>query len=148
MLDASRFFGFGVFFRGHWCAETWPVDWFTRGMTRDLTFLELFPIHMVVCLWGKDMMNHTVHFWCDNLGVVHVVNSLTSRLTHVMGLVRKSVLLCLHFNILFLARHVPGCSNRVADALSHQQMLRFRELAPGANPSPVRMPPDLWLTGK
>ncbi|XP_060110738.1 vomeronasal type-2 receptor 26-like [Heteronotia binoei] len=44
-------------------------------------------------------------------------------------------------------RHVPGVSNGVADALSHQQMERFHQLAPDADPFPVRMPQELWQLG-
>lgn len=36
-----------------------------------LTFLEFFPILVSVWVWGDEMANHTVHFWCDNMAVVH-----------------------------------------------------------------------------
>lgn len=92
------------------------------------------------------MANHTIHYWYDNLVVV-IVNSLMSGSPQVMGLVQEFTLLCLQLNILFLAIHVPAASNGVTDALSHQKMWRFRELAPDANPSLVRMPPNLWSIG-
>lgn len=59
-----------------------------------------------------------MHFWSDNQAVVQVVNSLTSKSPHVMSLVWAFTLLCLHLNVLFLARHMPGASNGVAGALS------------------------------
>lgn len=89
------------------------------------------------------MVNHTIHFWGDNLAVVQVVNSLTSHSSLVMDLVRHFTLNCLRLNILFMARHVPGVCNRVADTLSRWQMQRFQQLVPDTNPFPVRMPLDL-----
>lgn len=121
--DASGAMGFGVYFRGHWCAEPWPHKWVVSGVCTDLTFLELFPILVVVWLWGDHMANHSVHFWRDNLVVVYVLNSLNSRSHRVMVLVRAFTLRCLRLNILFWARHIPGLRNEVADALSHKQMV-------------------------
>lgn len=37
-------------------------------------------ILVVVWLWEVELVGHTVHFWCDNQAVVHVSNSLTSRM--------------------------------------------------------------------
>ncbi|XP_054839956.1 uncharacterized protein LOC129332750 [Eublepharis macularius] len=146
--DASGSTGFGVFFRGHWCAEQWPREWDESEVVRDLTFLEFFPILVAVFLWGHELANHVVHFWCDNMAVVQVVNSLTSKSVRVMSLVRAFTLKCLQLNILFRARHMPGVDNGVADTLSRQQMDRFRHLAPGADSFPSRMPMGLWRLGK
>lgn len=83
------------------------------------------------------MANHTVHFWCDKMAVDQVINSFSSKSERVMWLVRVFVLNCLHLNLLFLARHVPGVVNGVADALSHKQMEKFCQLAPnGASAYP------------
>lgn len=119
MSDASRLVGFGVFFCGQWCAEEWPQDWLYSGILRGLTFLEFIPVLVAVQIWGRMFVNHTVHFWMDNVMVVlHIVNSLNSKSAWVMFLIHEFTLLCLHLNILFFARHVPGVSNRVGDALS------------------------------
>ncbi|XP_053164753.1 uncharacterized protein LOC128350441 isoform X1 [Hemicordylus capensis] len=145
--DAAGGAGFGVYFRGRWCYGCWPVGWERAGITRDLTFLELFPIVVAVHLWAGEFSNSTVQFWCDNQAVVQVVNSQTSRSPRVMGLVRAFVLQCLRANILFVARHVPGLQNDIADALSRFQLDRFRELAPEAMRDPEVMPEALWRLG-
>lgn len=36
--DAAGSLDFGVYFRGHCCAEDWPSQWVEMGWTRDLTF--------------------------------------------------------------------------------------------------------------
>ena len=47
--DGAGSLGFGIYFRGRWCAGMCPEDWHQNGITRDLTFLEFFPI--VGVLW-------------------------------------------------------------------------------------------------
>lgn len=61
--DVAGASGFGVFYNKHWCAKDWPQNWVEKGWTRDLTFLDFFPILVVVWLWDDELANHTVHFW-------------------------------------------------------------------------------------
>ena len=42
-----------------------------------------------------------------------------------MVFVRKLVSICLHYNIVFKAKHIPGVRNRLADALSRLQVHTF-----------------------
>lgn len=97
--DATGTLGFEVYFRRHWCTKAWPAKWAATGVRRDLTFLELFPILVAVCLWG--MASHSVHFWCDKMAVVQVLNALTSRSPRVMDLIWHLILRCLRLNMLF-----------------------------------------------
>lgn len=145
--DAAGSLGFGVFFDNRWCAQRWPTSWANSGILRDLTFLELFPILVAVCLWREHFKDRKVLFWCDNQAVVRVINRQTSRSERVMRLVRKLVLTCLQANISFSARYVPGTSNCIADALSRFQEDRFRELAPEARQCPESFMEELWNLG-
>lgn len=43
--DASGSVGFGVYFRGHWCAEVWPPNWVDTDIERP----HLFRILSVAC---------------------------------------------------------------------------------------------------
>jgi len=54
-----------------------------------------------------------------------------------MDLVRFLVLISMKHNFLVRARHVPGVSNAITDALSRFQVQRFRELAPMPARPPV-----------
>ena len=123
--DASGSYGFGVILKDHWCAHQWPRRWRESAICRDLTFLELFPIAVAVCLWAEVLANSTAHFWCDNFSTVQIINSLSSRNPWVMNLVRFITARCLQFNIVFYARHVPGLDNGIADSLSRNQISRF-----------------------
>ncbi|XP_053105446.1 uncharacterized protein LOC128324664 isoform X1 [Hemicordylus capensis] len=145
--DAAGGHGFGLFFRGRWCASRWPPAWIEMGVTRDMTFLEFFPIVVAVHIWARDFEDRAVQFWCDNMATVQVINSGTSRSPRVMRLVRCFTLQCLRHNILFAARHVPGLDNSIADALSRMQEERFRTLAPAARELPEVFPPHLWNLG-
>ena len=140
--DASAEIGFGAFFRGSWTQGRWPSS--ICCLKLSIAFLELFPIVLALDLWGPLLRNQRVFFWSDDEAVVSIINRQTSRCPKIMALVRKLVVRCLELNIHFKARHVPGLDNGIADALSRFQMTRFRQLAPGADPTITPLPADLW----
>ena len=61
-----------------------------------------------------------------------------------MHLIRSLVAVCLEYNILFKAVHIPGLDNSLADAISRFQLNRFRELAPWADANPTVIPTNTW----
>lgn len=130
--DVARGLSFGMYYREKWCSAPRPEDWKQRGVTRDMTFLELLPIVVAV---------HTsVHFWCDNQAVVCVLKSQTSKSARVMFLVRVFVLQCLRNNTFFLVLHVLGLENNIADSLSRLQGEHFQQLVLKACQNPKPMP--------
>ena len=139
--DAAGGIGFGAYFQGRWAHGLWPEDWLVDSP--DITFKELLPIAVALCLWSEDMTNKKIIFHCDNEAVVHIVNKQSSRSPPSMSLMRMIVLSCLSNNVLFKAIHVPGRHNKIADALSRQQFHRFRALAPEAEPAPTPIPQQL-----
>ncbi|KAM4748826.1 uncharacterized protein WCC33_006225 [Rhinophrynus dorsalis] len=145
--DAAGAVGFGAYLEGRWCAQCWPVQWVQRGLTKNLTFLQLFPIVVAIELWWRELGNRSVTFWSDNLGVVQAVNNLSSGSLPVVRLLRKLVLGCMRHNIQFKAIHVPGANNGIADALSRGQMERFFRLAQRAARTGVKFPSELWQWG-
>ena len=77
-----------------------------------------------------------------NEALVHVINKQSCK---DKVFVCQMVLLCLKFNILFKAKHIPGVKNNLADALSHLQVQKFRQLAPASmDRSPADIPVHLW----
>ena len=68
------------------------------------------------------MRNHSILFFTDNEALVHVINKQSCRDKVLMVLVRKLMLVCLEYNILFKAKHIPGTHNILADSLSRLQV--------------------------
>ncbi|XP_029466048.1 uncharacterized protein LOC115095888 isoform X2 [Rhinatrema bivittatum] len=146
--DAAGGLGFGVYFQGNWCAERWPEEWRDEGLIKNINFLELFPIVVALSIWGKKLVNKKVLLWCDNLGVVQVINRQSAKCPRVSELLRELVFLCLKCNVTIRARHVPGEHNVIADALSRFKWQEFRKLAPGANLEGDPFPAHLWQLGR
>ena len=46
--------GCGVFLMGKWCYFQWPKKWHNSDILRDMTFLEMLPIALEICLWHKE----------------------------------------------------------------------------------------------
>jgi hypothetical protein len=44
--------GFGIYFQGKWAQKCWPKEWEEMGILKDITFLELFPVVVALCIWG------------------------------------------------------------------------------------------------
>ena len=113
----------------------WPNQW----LHRNIAILEFYPIVLSVCLWGHKIQNHRILFFTDNESLVHVIKKKSR-----MFFVRKLVLACLKYNILFKAKHIPGIHNKLADCLSRFQVQTFKQLAPvHMNRFPTDIPPHL-----
>ena len=127
--NAAAGFGFGAIFGQLWCFGVWSDQW----KALDIVILELYPSVLNMLLWGHLMQNQRIIFFTDNAALVEIINKATSRDPIVMTFVRRLVLACLQFNILFQARHVPGVKNSLADSLSRFQVSRFKQLAPAVH---------------
>ena len=136
--------GFGIYFQGKWSYGKWPDSWRTAGYTDDITVLELFPILVALHLWGGDLRNKKIKFVSDNLPVTQIIYTLTSRSEKVMCLVRHLTVKCLEMNIVLRSSHIEGVRNKICDALSRQDLKRFRELASEADKDPAPVPAYLW----
>ena len=136
--------GFGAFFAGKWTAAPWPQSWIDLGVTEDITVLELFPLLVCIHIWGEELRNKKIVFRCDNLAVVHIVNSMTSKSDRVMTILRAFTLQCLKLNIAVKAQHVSGICNQIADSLSRFHFQKFRQLAPEADSIQTAVPDYLW----
>jgi len=143
--DASGSKGFGAVFGNRWCYGVWPESW----KSFHISALEFYPIVLSVMLWGNMMRNQRITFFTDNEALVHVINKCSCRDQTLMAFVRKLVLACLQYNILFRAKHVPGVHNEIADSLSRLQIDRFRCIAPpimerSPTSIPLHLLPQNW----
>ena len=137
--DAAGSLGFAAIFGSKWFCDRWPHALHST----HITVKELFPIVLLVELWGPYFENRRILFFCDNAAVVDVINKQSSRDPTVMILVRRFVLSSLRHNFLFRARHIPGAQNVLADKLSRFQFQAARQMAPWLDPAPTPIPPAL-----
>ena len=138
--DASGSLDFGALFQNHWCYKAWPPSW----TTYNIAALEFFPIVLSLFLWGSALSNRCILFFTDNEALVHVINKQSFKDQQLMFFVRKMVLICVKYNILFKAKHVPGICNHLADSLSRLQIQTFLQLAPASmDQSPTDIPHHL-----
>ena len=111
--DASGSTEYGVFYLGEWFDGSWSV----AQQSQSIAYKELFPIVLSCCIWRDRWRNLRVQFNCDNQSVVAIINSGTSRDSHIMKLVRELFLRAARLNFTITAKHVPGKDNGIADAL-------------------------------
>ena len=76
---------------------------------------------MAAHLWGPQWTSRRVEFLCDNMSVVAVLSSGTSREGHLMILLLYLALSAVCHSFSFTASSVRGKANPVADALSRFQ---------------------------
>ena len=136
--DASSL-GFGLVYRRKWAYGSWPPTW--HGF--NICLLEAFPILLVLHLFADDFRNQKVLLHTDNIALVHILNSYTTRDPLILSILRDIVLLTLRFNILIKSVHVAGCKNDQADYLSRLQVAKFKSIHRSAEDHPVPIPVHL-----
>ncbi len=131
--DASGSIGFGGVFRSQWFQGTWEAHQTLGYDGISIAWQELYAIVAACAIWGPQSVWKRVIFFCDNISVVHIVNTKRSSFKSIMKLVRALTLITMRYNFYFRAQHVSGSSNEIADSLSRFQVQRSRTLAPWAN---------------
>ena len=137
--DSAGSVGYAAVLGKKWFRGEWPYHW----KTLSIAFLELFPIITAVQLWAKHFNNKCILFHTDNIAIVSIINSQSSKDPAIMCLVRKLVVTSLIHNIMFKAVHIPGAINYVADFLSRAQVSKAMEKDPELDTHPVRVPESL-----
>ena len=77
----------------------------------NIAYKELFPIVLSFYIWGEKWRNRRIQFDCDNQSVVAIINSETSKDSHIMKLVRELFLCAARMNFTTFAKHVSGKDN-------------------------------------
>ncbi|MCP3876743.1 MAG: hypothetical protein GY699_26840 [Desulfobacteraceae bacterium] len=116
-----------------------PSHW----MSKSIAVKELTPIDISFCLWIEHFKNTKIVFLVDNLSIVYVLRSKTSRDLVLMSMVRKMVVLAMLNNVQFSALHVPGRNNVIADLISRFQVSKAKTWAPWLEDKPTFVPHKL-----
>lgn len=82
--DAAGSIGFGAILGSKWCMHHWPEECVAAGLTRNITFLELFPIIVALHLWGPILENKHIVFWSDSMSVVLAINNQRAKCPWVL----------------------------------------------------------------
>jgi hypothetical protein len=125
--DSSTSIGFGLVFGTHWAHGIWEE----RFRSFNIAILEFYPIVLAVHLWADKLANKVIIFHTDNEALVYVINKQTAKEPMLLSILRTLVLVCLKYNILFRAEHIPGIQNVLCDSLSRLQMRLFRSASKG-----------------
>ena len=131
---------------GSWgCGALWQLKWFnlpwsTHLQSCSIAVKELVPVVVAAALYGSQWRGKIVTFVVDNTAVVEVLNSTCCRDNHLMHLVRLLVFLASYHNFWFTANHIEGKQNKLADALSRNNMSFFYSQVPQAAQEQPRIP--------
>jgi len=136
--------GCGCYFNGMWSFLQWPVDWYFKGILKDITFLEIVPIALSIFLWCKVFSKKRIAFHIDNMGVVSAINSKSSKSTRVMNVLRYIVYWSMVGNFQIKGFYIPTESNCIADSISRGQFQKLKNLVPKADAFPIPVPSEFW----
>lgn len=138
--DASGTLGFGAYFNKAWISGPWSEE----QLKRSIQWKELFAIVAAAATWGYLWQTKKIVVYCDNQAIVYTWQAKSPRNTAITQLCRTLFFLAAKNNFNICLKHLPGVTNQIADALSRQQVNRFKQLAPDAERIPTNIP--AWLT--
>ena len=137
--DASGSWGCGAFQGADW----FQLQWENQSNPPNITVKELTPIVLGAAIWGHKWAGKTIRALCDNMAVVHILNSRKSRDSKAMHLIRCLCLIECHLNFTIVSKHIPGPHNDLADALSRNNSSYFLSHYPQAAPKAMLLPEPL-----
>ena len=148
--DASGTWGCGAFWveAGQWVQCPWRNEW----QNTPIHAKELLPIILAIATWGPYWRSSPIKVLCDNIAVVNIITSNTSRDKLVMHLLRGLHFVSAFYNIQVEIQHIAGSNNTIADAISRDHLQVFFNHAPAANPEPTPIPnpcgPSWWVSNR
>ena len=77
--DSAGSSGCGAYFQGQWAYFEWPLHWRNSAISKDITFLELVPIVLSLCIWGQNIKAKEIIMHVDNMALVEVFNKQSSK---------------------------------------------------------------------
>ena len=136
--DSSRW-GMGAWCDCQWWMMEWPEQ-IQQDEAPSMTWLELVPVMTACVVWGKQWAGRRVRIYSDNMGVVGVWGRGWSGDERIMALVRQLLFLTARRQFILDVKYVRTKENGAADALSRNDVVRFRGLRPNAALRPTEVP--------
>ena len=145
--SANPNLGCGGIFGTEWFILQWNEK-FIKNYKPSINYLELYALTVALAIWIPKLKNQKIYIFCDNMSVVQMVNSSSSKCKNCMVLIRIITLKALTFNVKLSVKHVPGKLNQFSDWLSRLEYKKFRQHARSIkkkfNNEPVTIPTELW----
>ena len=138
--DASGSWGCGATWDKGWFQSPWSSEWANINVAAK----ELVPIVLATALWGKQWQAKHIQFHSDNMAVVHILKTNSSKDATIMHLLRCLHFFCAKHDIRMSTVHILGVQNVMAVALSRNNIAFFFQLSPHAPQSPMLIPQQLW----
>jgi ribonuclease HI len=91
---------------------------FIKSLKLCINSLEMLTVTIALKLWANKLSGKRVLIYCDNEVTVHAINSGKVKNNFLLKNLREQRYLCALRNFEIKAVHLPGCENRIADALS------------------------------
>ena len=149
--DAAKSRGLGGICGQFWFIGEWE-DEFLLKANPSINYLELFAVAASILSWSHMFKNQNINLFCDNMSVVHMLNSQTSKCKNCMVLLRLIVLQGMVHNVRIHATHIKGVLNNFSDLLSRLEHKKFRQLARARgkvfNKTPSEIPEEIWPVKK
>ena len=144
LSDASGSWGCGTTSGTQWFQLQWPPQ-LQGGSTphTSIAVKEMIPVVISAAIWGLKWTGKHVLFRCDNSSVVSILTHWSAKDTHLAHLSRCLFFFAAHYNFTFTAEHIARGDNKLADALSRNNLTLFLTLFPQASPSPSPIPKAL-----
>ena len=139
--DASTTIGYGGYLGSKWFSGRWPLD----CSKTNIAILEIYPIFLAIKLWGSSLANKCILLNSDNMAVVHILNTFTSKDKTILSILRAIVLELMIHNILVKSSHICGKNNVCSDLLSRDQVPKALQLYPYLDRTPTPVPSHLQL---
>ena len=134
--DASGTWGCGAWY----CRQWFQLQWEGPSANLPIAVKEMIPIIIASVAWGRQWRGQQVTCHCDNMAVVAVLSSRTSKHDHLMHLARCLFFIEARFNFELRCMHVAGIKNDLADDLSRNNLSSFRSKVAMADEHPTPIP--------
>ena len=131
--------GFGAYFGPKWIQARFPESWDKC----HIGIRELYPIYVLISMFGTKITNSTVLFLTDSRDVSCNLNKQSSTCKISMHIIRSLILKLVSLNIHLTAKHIPGKTNILADKISRFQVTPQLLSAYGMETTPTPIPPHL-----
>ena len=125
--------GIGAVYKTEWLYEVFTSCSKLDIVNTSITWRELYALVRAIATWDDKLCNKLIIMNCDNIAVMYVLNSGSSKDVNIMNLVRSLFYITAHYNLEIRVRHISGSCNILSDALSRLNIDKFFNHKPDAS---------------